>query len=413
MSGCGDRVPGWIDIREMEFVLEQMESFGPTGKILEVGSATGRLFDFLYENKPDWEYTAVDPWEKDGTRLQIDWSGPYEESNLGEVITKELFVKNCPFAKPFQTYFENFATDEKYDVISIGCAGDNIDWQVIYSKAKELLQPNGTIVARDIDHPKYKQKVNQAIKSNALRIGETRYSSCAVKKYPFLPWGTHKTEIDLSYHLEQANSMLNDTSTAKRKGRNQLNSFVKIPFKDSKTLMKYMNGKFNEYFDWHFEYFRSGEPAGLHTDYETYAWDHWGEKIDCHTIVGCIIPLDWTCERIPFTINYDRCSTVPRKLMYTKGAMRYIDNEDYIQYKTGEVDKHVAEYNPADTEYHKLYEGLKIHSVYKWEVGTMMLFDAARWHSSSWFLKDKVVPQVANEYKQSIIGFGSVDVLRN
>ena len=49
MSGCGDRVPGWIDIREMEFVLEQMESFGPTGKILEVGSATGRLFDFLYE----------------------------------------------------------------------------------------------------------------------------------------------------------------------------------------------------------------------------------------------------------------------------------------------------------------------------------------------------------------------------
>ena len=38
---------GWISLQEMEFVKKQMTS--PVGNILEVGSANGRLFSYLYD----------------------------------------------------------------------------------------------------------------------------------------------------------------------------------------------------------------------------------------------------------------------------------------------------------------------------------------------------------------------------
>ena len=188
MSAYGDRVPGWISKPEMEFVAEQMHAFGVTGKILEIGSACGRLFDYLYEQLPYWKYTAVDPWENqtDACRLYIDWSGPYEEHNLGEVITRQMFLENCPFAKAHQYFFEEWKTAEKFDVINIGCGSSTIDFYVIYEKAKQLLQSNGAIIATNVNHKKYNYDFKSVITKNNLRIEETRWCgnrcSCLVKE---------------------------------------------------------------------------------------------------------------------------------------------------------------------------------------------------------------------------------------
>jgi len=353
---------------EIEFIEQQLYSFGPTGNILEIGSKDDQLFNNLRNKFPLWKFRSVDEFEK------IDGS-------------------------------------EQYEVISVGCTA-NVNFSELYAESKKVLQPNGIIVARDIDSKKYMQSVKRAWSDNALRPCNLPLGD-AVKKYPTMPWGTHITDIDLTYHLSQSNRMLSNEDTCKLTGRNKLNRFSKIPFKDSKTLMKYLNGKFNEYFDWHFEYFRSGEPAGLHTDYETITWDHWGEVIDCHTIVGIIIPLEWNCKQ-PYTVNYNRSSSVPRKLIYRKGDVRYTDTNEIYPYRDKwEFDEQVLKYNPKGTAYYKEYADLKVESVYEWNVGTMMLFDASRWHSSSWFLDTDTVPEEVSVYKQSIIGFGSVDVFRN
>ena len=55
---------------------------------------------------------------------------------------------------------------------------------------------------------------------------------------------------------------------------------------------------------------------------------------------------------------------------------------------------------------------MKVHSVYEWKLDTMMVFDTARWHSSSWFLQTDDLTTVSGDYKQSIIGFGSIDIDR-
>ena len=87
-------VDGWISIDEMEFVASQMRNIGKTGTILEIGAAAGRLFSFLQPKFPDWTYVAVDPWEQEQVRLQIDWNkGYFDDNNLGEVITKDMFSK--------------------------------------------------------------------------------------------------------------------------------------------------------------------------------------------------------------------------------------------------------------------------------------------------------------------------------
>lgn len=81
---------GWISLQEMEFVKKQMTS--PVGNILEVGSANGRLFSYLYDSHPKWKYTAVDPWEQENVRLQVDWEkGYFDPGNLKEVITVDMF----------------------------------------------------------------------------------------------------------------------------------------------------------------------------------------------------------------------------------------------------------------------------------------------------------------------------------
>ena len=113
----------------------------------------------------------------------------------------------------------------------------------------------------------------------------------------------------------------------------------------------------------------------------------------------------------PYTINYNRVEESPRKVIFRKGEMRYTDNDEVINYRDKkELDEEVAKYNPKGTEYYKLYQDLKVHSVYEWKLGTAMVFDTSRWHSSSWFLTDNKLPDASTEYKRAIIGFGSTDI---
>jgi hypothetical protein len=173
--------------------------------------------------------------------------------------------------------------------------------------------------------------------------------------------------------------------------------------------------------DWNFEYFKSGEPAGLHTDYASLpnTWRVVDNNLithDCHIVMGVIIPLEWSCKQ-PYTVNYDCVSKVPRKMIYRKSEMRYMDNDEVFQYRPDDMrdwwyDDEVLRYNPMHTQYHKEYACLKVHSVYEWKLDTMMVFDTARWHSSSWFLQNNHLTTVSSDYKQSIIGFGSIDIDR-
>ena len=222
-------------------------------------------------------------------------------------------------------------------------------------------------------------------------------------------FGSYKVNIDIEYHKNEFRNILAE-SKAKVTGLKGHNLFCSLSKEDKAVLQDYLvdlTGTFN---DWNFDYFHSGEPAGLHTDYETVPW---GDKVDCHTVVGCIIPLEWNSKQ-PYTVNYNKVSDIPRKMMYRKGEMRYRDNDEIFEYRTKwEYDEEVLKYNPADCLYAKEYADLKVDSVYTWELGTLMLFDAARWHSSSWFLSTNDIPEVSTEWKRAIIGFGSVDVQRN
>lgn len=145
---------GWISEDEMTLVSKYMNK--DIGSILEVGAANGRLFSFLYPLHPSWKYYAVDPWEQEQVRLQIDWNKDYfEKDNLKEIITKEMFVKNCPYAETYEVYFENFYTEQKFDIISLGLISKNIDWNFIYNIAYNMIAPGGKIIGRNYNHKKY------------------------------------------------------------------------------------------------------------------------------------------------------------------------------------------------------------------------------------------------------------------
>lgn len=237
-----------------------------------------------------------------------------------------------------------------------------------------------------------------------------------IEDVPAINFGTYNIDLDINFYNQQADKLLN-SDKVKYTGANNVNVFCNIDTESKQFLMEYLNKKIGVDFDWNFEYFKSSEPAGLHTDYESFE-NSWKPKEmgvithDCHLIVGVIIPLEWNCKQ-PYTVNYDRVSDIPRKLIYRKGEMRYKDNNEVFAYRDAwEYDPEVLKYNPEGTEYYREYADLKVHSVYEWALGTMMVFDTARWHSSSWFLDTDHVVTPPVEYKKSIVGFGSIDVIR-
>lgn len=157
---------GWISLQEMDLVKKYMK---PYSSILEVGAANGRLFTYLYNDFPNADYHAVDPWEQEQVRLQVDWDkGYFDEDNLKEVITKEMFISHCPFAKTYEMYFDDFKTDQKYDIVSMGLVSSSIDWKSAYIKASSLTKPNGLIIGRNYNHKKYGPIIQDTIKEYNL-----------------------------------------------------------------------------------------------------------------------------------------------------------------------------------------------------------------------------------------------------
>jgi len=220
-----------------------------------------------------------------------------------------------------------------------------------------------------------------------------------------MQYGTYSHELNVDQYNTNAQALFK-SNNIKYTGAKNFNYFIDVPNDVNKTLSNYFSDKLG-HFDWAFQYFHSGEPAGLHTDYTVVPWD---DKVECRVDVGVIVPLEWNCKQ-PYTINYNRVEEQPRKVVYRKGEMRYTDNDEIVEYRTDSIlDDEVLKYNPKGTEYYKLYQDLKVHSVYEWKLGTAMVFDTSRWHSSSWFLTDNKLPDVSTEYKRAIIGFGSTDV---
>jgi hypothetical protein len=237
------------------------------------------------------------------------------------------------------------------------------------------------------------------------------------KDIPRPIFGTYDTELDIEKLNNEAVNLLS-SDKIKYTGLKNHNKFCNVSTPTKFFLWEYLNNKLNFFYDWNFEYFQSSEPAGLHTDYLAIPnkWRMEDEEgiisRDCHLVVGVIIPLEWNCKQ-PYTINYNKTTDIPRKIIYRKGEMRYADNNEIVHYRDKwEYDEKVLKYNPKGTLYHREYADLKVHSVYEWKLKTMMIFDTSRWHSSSWFLSTNDLPESPVEYKRSIIGFGSADVIR-
>ena len=244
---------------------------------------------------------------------------------------------------------------------------------------------------------------------------EIGYSSITEYNNDRPEFGSVELDFDPLQFIDEARNTW-ESSDAKQSGRNDFNRFNSVSTDTKKWLRTNWNNKLDIDYDWNWEYFHSGEPAGLHTDYLNFpnSWKPNKDKIthDCFVVLGIIIPLEWNCKQ-PYTVNYNRLSEVPRKLKFRKGKMRYQDNDEIFPYRDNFIyDTEVLKYNPQGTEYYKEYADLTIHSTYEWKVGTAMVFDTRRWHSSSWFLKDKMLPKTSTEYKRSIIGFASIDVDR-
>tara|TARA_Y100000004_G_scaffold179087_1_gene222312 strand:- start:35 stop:691 length:657 start_codon:yes stop_codon:yes gene_type:complete len=211
-------------------------------------------------------------------------------------------------------------------------------------------------------------------------------------------------DLDIQYHRKQCSELLKNSK--KISGFKKHNKFVKVnDLNYFKTWIENITDK--KGLDWNFEYFHSGEPVGLHSDDDIVPWD---DKTSCEVLQSIIIPLEWNCKQ-PYTLLYDKINPVSRKMIFRKGEMRYSDNNEIVEYrKHWNFDDEVLKYNPKGTRYYKEYADLKLHEVYPWKINTAILFEASRWHSSSWWLSENDIPDVSTEWKRSIIGFGSRDI---
>jgi hypothetical protein len=223
-------------------------------------------------------------------------------------------------------------------------------------------------------------------------------------------YGSYNIDLDIEFYRNEAKIFL-ESEKVETAGRYNFNKFISLTKESKIDLTKYFANTLARDYDWHWEYFHSGQPVGLHTDYTAFpnVWNT-AAKQECHVVVGIIIPLEWNSKQ-PYTVNYNKITDVPRKLKYMEGEMRYVDNYEIFNYRDKwEYDTESLVYNPKKTENYKQFADLKIHSVYKWEIGTAMVFDTKRWHSSSWFLSDAELPKVSVEYKRSILGLGSINI---
>ena len=173
MINCG---PGWIKEESCEFHRKHMKN--RTGKILEGGAFGGKLFSYLHPFYPEWEYYAVNAWTKHRTYIPENESKLYfEDSNYLDrkskpenLMTLEKFKKYCPYATATDGEFEEYETEHKFDLISIGQIHNKINWTEQYLCAKKLLKTDGIIIGRNHGAPWHSKRIKKAVESSKLEI---------------------------------------------------------------------------------------------------------------------------------------------------------------------------------------------------------------------------------------------------
>ena len=224
-------------------------------------------------------------------------------------------------------------------------------------------------------------------------------------------FGSYKLKNFKSFNvlIENCSIILNDKDIDfKHTGHNLVNRFCLIEKEYNNELESFLNKTHNTNYEWTFEYFHSAAPVGLHTDYDRKVYSRGGHF---EIVAGFIAPCTWTCKQ-PYTINYNKEQSEPRKLIYKQGHMRYLDNNEIIDYRINKnITSDIENYIPKECEMYEQMQDIEIQDVYKWEVGTYMLFDTRRWHSSSWYSSSNKYKDLdLTEYKRSIIGFATVSV---
>lgn len=239
----------------------------------------------------------------------------------------------------------------------------------------------------------------------------------SIDQYPFAErYGSVNLAelLDVSSLSTEADHLLNSSPLKKFRGRNDLNVYVRVPEHTALQLSAAASNLTTQYYDWTWEYYRSGEPVGMHTDYKSFdnVWyqSDPARKLQCHVVLGLLVPLSWTSKQ-PYTLFFDKFSSRDKKLIFSKGHMRYQESGEIVEYQTDLLyDPAVLEHIPEHVEYGNQSADLKLHNVYKWQVNTGCFFDTRQWHASSWFLEETSCPPMVTKSKTGIIGFASINV---
>lgn len=180
--------PGWIQPNSLVLHREAMREFPAGSVILENGSNCGRLFAYLHNYYPDWEYHGNDifwaeEWATRSKFANTEIMPPVFASDNGLTIqndkVKQNFNNNCPYAYMHSSSFVDIK-DKTFDIISMGLASSSVNWLENYEHACTLLKPGGFIIARNLIHPDYKEEIYQAIKKCNLKSIRSESSGCAI-----------------------------------------------------------------------------------------------------------------------------------------------------------------------------------------------------------------------------------------
>lgn len=219
------------------------------------------------------------------------------------------------------------------------------------------------------------------------------------------------SHIDLN---SEALELLNNSPMRKVRGRNDLNTYIRVPDSTAELLNSLVKPLLkHDSYEWTWEYYRSGEPVGMHTDYKSFdnIWytDEPERNVECHVVLGMLIPLSWDSKQ-PYTLFFNKFSELPKKLIFSKGYMRYQGSNDIYEYQKEFVyDPNVLPYIPKEAEYGNQTADLVLANIYKWDIGTGYLFDTRQWHASSWFLDTMKIPKSLTQSKTGIVGFAIIN----
>lgn len=152
---------GYIKPDEIDFIRSFM--WDNEGSILEVGAFVGKTFHYLYQYRPNWEYTGLDPWESYPWPME-DPNIPYSFNINNPLLHSKYFKQNCPFSHCVISDYEDCAfSNNTFDVIVMSGAGTWMNVGYMWYKAIHEIKEDGIIIGRYLNHPKYGDRIKSAI----------------------------------------------------------------------------------------------------------------------------------------------------------------------------------------------------------------------------------------------------------